>query len=98
MKMRFAWLLLLAAATALAAEKTAAPAKAMDISEIDPNFKTAEVGGKPVQYVDVLKGGGPFRISGFPWRKADGSCLSHLRRTDFFPDRLHIHRLAGGSQ
>lgn len=73
MKMRFAWLLLLAAATALAAEKTAAPAKAMDISEIDPNFKTAEVGGKPVQYVDVLKGGGPFRITGFPWRKADGS-------------------------
>ena len=69
MKMRFAWLLLLAAATALAAEKTAAPAKAMDISEIDPNFKTAEVGGKPVQYVDVLKGGGPFRISGLPPRQ-----------------------------
>ena len=44
----------------------------MNIAEIDPNFKAADVGGVPVQYVNALQGG-PFRLSGFPWRDADGT-------------------------
>ena len=44
----------------------------MDISAVDPNFRRAEVGGLPVQYADALAGG-VFRLSGFPWRDADGT-------------------------
>ena len=45
----------------------------MDISRIDPNFKPATVGGLAVEYLDVLKAGGVFRLSGIPWRQADGA-------------------------
>ena len=42
-----------------------------DISCVDPNFKAAEVGGEPVEYVNAMAGG-PFRMTGFPWQDAEG--------------------------
>ena len=47
----------------------------MDISKIDPNFKPATVGDLAVEYADVLTAGGEFRLSGIPWRRADGLLL-----------------------
>ncbi|MBQ7394840.1 MAG: SGNH/GDSL hydrolase family protein [Lentisphaeria bacterium] len=74
MKKRSKWLQALLAMTSPlmlcgSDKNTAGP---RDISSVDPNFKTAEVGGEPVEYVDALAGG-PFRLTGFPWRKADGT-------------------------
>ncbi len=61
----------------------------MNIAAIDPNFKAADVGGVPVQYVNALAGG-PFRLTGFPWRDADGT----LRR---LPASLTRHEVNEGA-
>ena len=43
----------------------------LDIASVDPNFKAAEVGGEPVEYVNAMAGG-PFRMTGFPWQDDAG--------------------------
>ena len=61
----------------------------MDIAEIDPNFKPAEIGGRAVCFTDALSGG-PFRLTGFPWRGAD----LPLRR---LPETLSLHEVNEGA-
>ena len=59
----------------------------MNLAAIDPNFKPADVGGVPVQYVNALAGG-VFRLTGFPWRDADGT----LRRLPWRMNRQEVNQ------
>ena len=72
----------------------------MDIARIDPNFRPADVKGVPVRYFDALNGGA-FRLTGFPWRDADGT----LRRLPYAltprevnPGALFLARHTSGGQ
>ena len=73
----------------------------MDISQVDPNFKPATVGDLAVGYLDVLKAGGVFRLSGFPWRRADGTLRrlpETLDRTQVSEGALHLAQHTSGGQ
>lgn len=72
----------------------------MDISAVDPNFRRAEVGGLPVQYADALAGG-VFRLSGFPWRDADGTLRrlpENMSRKEVNEGALYLAQHTSGGQ
>ena len=73
----------------------------MDIMKIDPNFKPATIGDAPVEFADVLKARGVFRLSGFPWRRADGTLMrlpETLDRTRVSEGVLHLAQHTSGGQ
>ena len=73
----------------------------MDISKIDPNFKPATVGDLAVEYADVLTAGGEFRLSGIPWRRADGLLLrlpETLTPREVNPGALYLAQHTSGGQ
>lgn len=49
---------------------TAEPLVALEIAQIDANFRVAKVGSLAVHYFDALKQ--PFEVTGFPWRTENG--------------------------
>ena len=58
----------------------------LDIASVDPNFKAAEVGGEPVEYVNAMAGG-PFRMTGFPWQ--DDAGLPRRLPTDMTSEEVN---------
>lgn len=44
--------------------------KPKNIADVDPNFKSAEIGSQAVNYFNAEKP--PFELNGFPWRKPGG--------------------------